>query len=242
MPGVPVGFQEFLVVVMRLAVPAVTQFARLDMNRQEHEDQEGHRRLHRQEREHPGRKQDASGGGFALEEDAGHFVGDRKDGQRAENVDLLSGKDLRRPGVHEIHDQRAQEQVHKNVEGEEASRVDAVEGRHDQGIRFFRILQKQAHGADDVAVEEEHEHQENRGRRAAVPEQLLPEPFGIVQDPREVRHQQEGQGHFSDVADDVADSRKPLRVGRVQFHGNLHQRHDHGNHDTRPAQDLERLE
>ena len=212
---------------MRFPVPAVADLPRLDKDRQEHENRKGHGRFHRQQRKSPDRDPDFSRGGKGFEQDRSRFIGDGENGKKTQEQDLFSGEDLLRPGVQAIHDQRAQQQVDKDVEGEEAFFVHVIEGIHHQGMRVGRVLQQKSDGPDNIPAEEDQENDRDGRHGPGVSKQLLPVSFRVIQDPCKVRDQQEGQRQVGKVFDDRSDRCQFLSLVRVQPHADLYQGQDH---------------
>ena len=92
----------------------------LDVDGQHDEHQEGHRRLDGQEGE--GLDGDVGDAlrGIPLPPDAAQLIGHRQHRAQPKQYDPLALEELLRPVAQEEQEQRAQEQVHEHVEGDEA--------------------------------------------------------------------------------------------------------------------------
>ena len=226
---------------MGLAVAAEAKLPRLHKQRQRHEQHEGHGRLGGQQGIGPHGNLNQAPGGAQLEQHAAHLVADGQKRQQPEDDAGLSGEHAAGLVIQEHHRQRAEEQVNKYVEVQEAVGRDIAQHGLDGGKGFGRVLEDRREVAHDVAVEHQVGQRANARRRRAVDEQLpAVAPVGI-EDLGEAGDQQERQREVDDVSQRVEQGGAVRGVAGIQPPAHFDDHRDLGDHDAQPAQQLEVL-
>ena len=141
MQGIPVGREIGHVFLMGAAVFAEAALPGFEMDGQEHEQQERHGRLYGEQRERPERERDLMRGGQMFQPQGSQFISDRKQRQKPQNEDFLSGENPFRLDVQKKHEQGAQKQVNKNVVGDKPILRRTMDQVFQNGRAFSRLVE-----------------------------------------------------------------------------------------------------
>ena len=171
---VPVGGKEFLVFLMGSSVSEKAPFPDLDEHGKQDEDHEGHRWFDRQQGIEDERNPDLVARTQPFEIDGTNLIQYGQEGEQPEDYDFPACEYFLGTMVQEIHETRAQEEVHEDVEGKEAflrsCRTDDCVHRV---LRGLGIPDQSCVCPEYEVVEEQYEHQEDAYHHSSVCYQLF---------------------------------------------------------------------